>query len=79
MIGFLKGHDAAIVGINEPVTDRVLSALPEKDRSAVLLRVYEGLSGREAAAVEGLDESTMSVRLREALRKCAARLKEESS
>lgn len=58
---------------------RVLSELPEALRRAVLLRVYEGLSGREAAAVEGVDESTMSLRLKDALRVCAARLEGESA
>jgi phosphoglycerate dehydrogenase-like enzyme len=29
LIEFLKGHDAAIIGVNEPITDRVLTALPE--------------------------------------------------
>ncbi len=53
---------------------RVLEELPERQRRAILLRVYEGLSGREAAEVEGVDESTMSVRLREAVKACAEKL-----
>lgn len=57
---------------------RVLSDLPEPLRRAVLLRVYEGLSGREAADVEGVDESTMSLRLRDAFRISAMRLRGES-
>jgi RNA polymerase sigma-70 factor (ECF subfamily) len=54
---------------------RILEELHEKQRRAILLRVYEGLSGRDAAEVEGVDESTMSVRLREAIRSIAEKLK----
>jgi len=57
----------------------VLGDLPERARRAVLLRVYEGLSGSEAAAIEGVDASTMSLRLRDALRACAARLRGEDA
>ncbi len=44
LIDFLKGHDAAIVGVNEPITDRVLAALPE-------LKVI----GKMAAGCEAID------------------------
>jgi RNA polymerase sigma-70 factor (ECF subfamily) len=57
----------------------VLEGLPEPFRRAILLRFYEGLSGREAALVERIDESTMSVRFEKALRACAARLREFDS
>lgn len=55
---------------------RVLERLPEEQRRAVLFKVYEGLSGREAALREGVDESTISVRFRKALETCARSLKE---
>ncbi len=48
LIGFLKGHDAAIVGVNEPITDRVLSALPE-------LKII----GKMAAGCEAIDFDAM--------------------
>lgn len=54
----------------------VLEALPEPLRRAILLRFYEGLTGREAALVEGIDESTLSARFEKALAICAARLRE---
>jgi phosphoglycerate dehydrogenase-like enzyme len=44
LIGFLRGHDAAIVGVSEPVTDRVLTAVPE-------LRII----GKMAAGCEAID------------------------
>ncbi len=59
----------------EDLVRSVIESLPEELRRAVLLRVYEGLSGREAARVEGVDESTMSGRLRRALGACAFRLR----
>lgn len=44
LIEFLKGHDAAIVGVHEPITDRVLTAVPE-------LRII----GKMAAGCESID------------------------
>ena len=54
----------------------VLETLPELEREALLLRVYEGLSVREAAEVAGVDASTISLRTNRALKRCALRLKE---
>ena len=48
LIDFLKGHDAAIVGVNEPITDKVLTALPE-------LKVI----GKMAAGCEAIDFEAM--------------------
>ena len=48
LIEFLRGHDAAIVGVNEPITDRVLTALPE-------LKVI----GKMAAGCESIDFDAM--------------------
>jgi phosphoglycerate dehydrogenase-like enzyme len=44
LIEFLEGHDAAIVGVSEPITDRVLTALPE-------LKII----GKMAAGCESID------------------------
>lgn len=44
LIEFLKGHDAAIIGVHEPITDRVLTAVPE-------LRII----GKMAAGCESID------------------------
>jgi RNA polymerase sigma factor (sigma-70 family) len=54
----------------------VLLRLPEVEREAVLLKLFEGLSGREAAQRLGVDESTVSVRFKRALEACAVHLKE---
>lgn len=44
LIAFLRGHDAAIVGVHDPITDKVLSAVPE-------LRII----GKMAAGCEMID------------------------
>ena len=54
----------------------VLRRLPEPEREAVLLKVFEGLNGREAAERLGVDESTVSVRFKRALETCAIHLRE---
>ena len=56
----------------------VLLSLPEVEREAILLKLFEGLSGREAADRLGVDESTISVRFRRALEACAVQLKEHA-
>jgi D-3-phosphoglycerate dehydrogenase len=48
LIEFLRGHDAAIVGVSEPITDRVLTALPE-------LKII----GKMAAGCESIDFEAM--------------------
>ncbi len=48
LIEFLRGHDGAIVGVNEPITERVLTALPE-------LKVI----GKMAAGCEAIDFEAM--------------------
>ncbi|TAH37864.1 MAG: RNA polymerase sigma factor [Planctomycetota bacterium] len=54
----------------------VLARLPATEREAVLLRVFEGCTGREAAEREGVDESTISLRLQRALAACSRHLAE---
>ena len=51
MIDFLRGHDGAIVGVHDPVTDKVLSALPE-------LKII----GKMAAGCEHIDFDAMKKR-----------------
>jgi RNA polymerase sigma-70 factor (ECF subfamily) len=51
-----------------------LEQLPEPEREAVLLRLYEGLSVREAGGRLGVDPSTVSLRVKRALGRCAAAL-----
>ncbi len=48
LIEFLGGHDAAIVGVQDPITDRVLSALPELE-----------VIGKMAAGCESIDFEAM--------------------
>lgn len=51
-----------------------LARLPGPEREAVLLRLFEGLTGREAGEREGVDESTISLRLQRALAACSRHL-----
>ena len=48
LIDFLRGHDAAIIGVHEPITERVLAALPE-------LKII----GKMAAGCESIDFDAM--------------------
>lgn len=48
LIEFVRGHDGAIVGVHDPITDRVLTALPE-------LKVI----GKMAAGCEAIDFEAM--------------------
>ena len=62
----------------EPSDDaltREVLALPDKYRAPVLLYYYEGLSTRETAAALGLNENTVSTRLRRARGLLKTRLK----
>jgi RNA polymerase sigma-70 factor (ECF subfamily) len=54
----------------------VLRSLPDEERQVLLLRVYEGLSGREIAAQLAVEPSTVSMRFHRALGKCAQRLRD---
>lgn len=53
-----------------------LGELPEPLREVLLLKVYEGLSGREAAERLGIEESLVSKRYRKALDHCRTKLGE---
>jgi len=55
----------------------VLESLEDVDREVILLKHYEGLSGREVAERLEVDESTVSVRYKRALERCAKRLPKE--
>lgn len=48
LIEFLRGHDGAIIGVQDPITDKVLSALPE-------LKII----GKMAAGCESIDFDAM--------------------
>lgn len=52
----------------------VVTALPEAEREVLLLRIYEGLNGREAAKRLGVHEATVSKRYKAALARCARTL-----
>jgi RNA polymerase sigma factor (sigma-70 family) len=54
----------------------VLSELPEELRECILLKVYEGLSGREAAQKLGLTEGGFSKRFHKALSAVSVRMKD---
>ncbi|MEM7306682.1 MAG: RNA polymerase sigma factor [Planctomycetota bacterium] len=56
---------------------QVLSTLPGDECEALLLRLYEGLSLREAGDRLGVDPSTVSLRVKRALGRCASRLEDE--
>ena len=55
---------------------RVLDRLPPAERDVVVMKVYEGLTGREIAERLGVEESTVSVRFRRALASCARHLRD---
>jgi len=56
----------------------VLLRLSEAERETLLLRLFEGLSGRAAARRLGVDESTVSMRFKRALETCAVHLREHA-
>jgi RNA polymerase sigma factor (sigma-70 family) len=53
----------------------VLARLPDVERQAVLMRLYEGLTVREAGERAGVDASTISLRMKRALETCARELR----
>jgi RNA polymerase sigma-70 factor (ECF subfamily) len=55
---------------------RVLSKLPERQRSVFMLSHYEGCTSREVSALTGLNESTVRVHLFRAIRKLRTLLAE---
>jgi RNA polymerase sigma-70 factor (ECF subfamily) len=57
-------RSSATTGDNQII--EALAALRESDREALLLRAWEGLSTREAAAVVGCSAATFAVRLHRA-------------
>lgn len=56
-----------------------LNCLPERDREAILLIAWEGLSPRQAAAVLGVTPATFSVRLHRARRRVRSVLEPSDS
>ena len=58
---------------NRELEERVMATLDqisETMREILLLRIYEAHTGRETAELLGIHESTVSVRLRQALEQC---------
>lgn len=82
--GFLEALEKSQPGVSRDARQQeaaarvrlVLERLPEPEREAVLMKLYEGLTGREAAARAGVDESTISVRFKRALQDCARQLRD---
>lgn len=64
-------HLEAVQRIHE-----ALKCLPAHQREAVILRVYEGKTGREAAVEAKVDPSTMSLRFHKGLDALALHLKQ---
>jgi len=70
-------HERPTVGADTLVDRRLLEALlslRERDREALLLIAWEGLTNRDAARVVGVRESTFGVRLHRAKRRLARAL-----
>jgi len=62
----------------ERVVKQVVGELPDELREVILLCVYEGLTGRQAAETLGVHESTVSVRLKKAIAACSQLLNDRS-
>jgi len=60
----------------EQVVLRVVAELPDPLREVILLRVYEGRSGREVAGLLRIHESSVSQRLKQGLERCAKLLRQ---
>jgi RNA polymerase sigma factor (sigma-70 family) len=70
---------AALPDLSDDVVERALvlqavAALPEADREAVVLTVWDGLGHRDAAAVAGCSVGAFAVRLHRARRRLRAEL-----
>jgi RNA polymerase sigma factor (sigma-70 family) len=62
----IEAHPCASAATGDHQILEALAALRESDREALLLRAWEGLSTREAAAVVGCSAATFAVRLHRA-------------
>jgi RNA polymerase sigma-70 factor, ECF subfamily len=67
-------HDARQREVEAKVK-KALASLPEAEREVILSKLYEGLTGREIAARLGVDESTVSLRFKRGLERCARELR----
>jgi len=65
-------HREMVNRVNE-----VLEVLPPELREAILLRIYESKTGKEAAGILGISESAFSKRFRKALAAIRIPLREE--
>ncbi len=84
-VGLFAGLSRTQPGVSQNLRNRELeqkvqaavAKLPDELREAVLLKVYEGLTGREAAEKLGLSETGFSKRFRTALDRIRLTLKQD--
>ncbi|MEM7305943.1 MAG: RNA polymerase sigma factor [Planctomycetota bacterium] len=85
--GLLQAVEDSRAGVTQTVAEReriarvrrVIESLSPRSREAILLKIYEGRTGRECADLLGIDESTFSYRMKRALDSCRVSLKDMSS
>lgn len=70
---------AAVPATADPVLAEALASLGERDREAVLLIAWEGLSVSEAAAALGCSRGAFAVRLHRARRRLSVALDQNAS
>ena len=80
LAGRLQGHatGAAVPATRDSVLAGALASLGERDREALLLIAWEGLSVSEAAAALGCSRGTLAVRLHRARRRLSVALDREA-
>lgn len=81
LVGQLEsiGAGAAVTATGDQVLTTALASLGERDREALLLIAWEGLSVSEAAVVVGCSRGAFSVRLHRARRRLSVALAREAS
>ncbi len=81
LVGQLEAHatGAALPATGDRVLADALASLGERDREALLLIAWEGLSASEAAVVVGCSRGTFAVRLHRARRRLSAALADGAS
>jgi RNA polymerase sigma-70 factor, ECF subfamily len=81
LVGKLKAlaTGAAVPATSDPVLAEALASLGERDREALLLIAWEGLSVSEAAVALGCSRGALAVRLHRARRRLSVALDEQAS
>jgi RNA polymerase sigma-70 factor (ECF subfamily) len=69
---------AAVQAAGDPVLAEALASLAERDREALLLIAWEGLSGSEAAVALGCSRGAFAVRLHRARRRLSVALADKA-